>query len=142
MARYRATVPSARSADATFAYLADFSSVREWDPSVARAERLDAGELGLGSRFRIVTRFVGREVELVYEIADYDPSARRVVLRGENATTLSVDTIAVGDDAAVTYDADLQLKGPGKVLDPVLALLFGRLGDRARDGLRVRLAAA
>lgn len=140
MARYQATVPSARPADDTFAYLADFSSVQEWDPGIARAERLDDGALGVGSSFKVVSRFLGRDVELTYEILEYDATGRRVVLKGTNATTVSVDEIVVGDDAQVHYDADLQLKGPGKLFDPVLGLLFKRLGDQAADGLRRTLA--
>lgn len=142
MARYRTTVPSDRTPDATFAYLADFSSTAEWDPGIDRAERLDAGPVTVGSRFRVVARFLGRDVELVYTVTEHDAAARRIVLRGENTTTVSVDEIVVGDDASVTYDADLTLKGPGKLFDPVLGLLFGRVGDRAADGLRATLAAA
>lgn len=141
MARYRATVSSARSADRTFAYLADFSTTQEWDPGIARAERLDGGALGVGSRFEVVSRVLGRDVVLTYEITAYDPTARRVVLRGTNATTVSVDEIVVGADASVTYDADLTLKGPGRLLDPLLSLVFGRIGDRAAAGLREVLAA-
>jgi hypothetical protein len=140
MARYTATVPSSRPANATFAYLADFSTTAEWDPGIARTSRLDDGPVGVGSRFLVVSRFLGRDVELTYEITEHDPGARRVVLRGENATTVSVDEIVVGEDARVTYDADLRLKGPGRLFDPVLGLLFGRLGDRAADGLRRTLS--
>lgn len=142
MARYRATVPSARPADATFDYLADFSSTAEWDPGIDHAERLDDGPVDVGSRFRVVARFLGRDVELTYTVTEHDPAGRRIVLRGENATTVSVDEIVVGDDASVTYDADLTLKGPGKLFDPVLGLVFGRVGDRAAAGLRETLATA
>ena len=40
MARYTATIPSTRSAADTFAYMADFTTVAEWDPSAQRATRL------------------------------------------------------------------------------------------------------
>ena len=47
-----------------------------------------------------------------------------------------------GAGASVTYDADLQLRGALRVLDPLLGLAFKRLGDRARDGLRRELGEA
>lgn len=140
MARYTTTVPSARTPQEAFAYMADFANVAEWDPSVRRAERLDPGPLTRGARFAVTVGFLGRDSSLTYELTEYDPSARRAVLRGGNATTVSVDTITVDDDAAVTYDADLQLRGPLRLLDPLLGLAFGRLGDRAAAGLRDVLA--
>ena len=39
----------------------------------------------------------------------------------------------------VTYDADLALKGPLRIADPLLGLAFDRVGDRALEGLRERL---
>jgi hypothetical protein len=36
----------------------------------------------------------------------------------------------------VRYDADLRLKGPLRLADPLLRVAFSRIGDRARDGLR------
>ena len=136
MARYSATIPSNRTPAEAFAYMADFANVREWDPSVRRAERLDDGPLAQGSRFEVDVGFLGREVELTYELTEYDPAARRAVLQASNATTVSVDTITVADDASVTYDARLQLRGPLGLLDPLLGLAFKRLGDNAADGLR------
>jgi carbon monoxide dehydrogenase subunit G len=42
----------------------------------------------------------------------------------------------------VTYEADLRLAGPlGRVVDPVLGLVFRRIGDRAAAGLRATLGA-
>ena len=43
---------------------------------------------------------------------------------------------ASGDGSLVTYDADLQLRGVLRIGDPLLALGFGRIGDRAAAGLR------
>ena len=70
-------------------------------------------------------------------ITEFEPG-HRVVLRGENSTVLSVDVITVdasGDGAVLTYDADLTLKGPLRLLDPLLGLAFGRIADRALAGL-------
>jgi len=44
--------------------------------------------------------------------------------------------VADGTGCVVTYDADLSLKGALKVANPVLGLMFGRIGDRAAGGLR------
>jgi len=143
MARYRTSVGTPRPRAEVFAYLSDFSTTREWDPGVVEAERLDDGPVGLGSRFRVVARFLGREAELTYVVVDIRPG-ELVTLRGENATVVSLDTMRFEDGwtggTIVEYDADLALKGPLRVLDPLLALAFRRVGDRALAGLRTALA--
>lgn len=138
MARYRTTIVSTLAPETAFAELSDFSSAERWDPGVVEARRLDEGALGVGSRFRVVARFAGRNVPLEYVIATFDPP-RTVALRADSATVVSLDTITFEPDplgTAVTYDADLRLKGPLRIFEPLLALAFGRIGDRARDGLR------
>ncbi len=140
MARYVETIESPRSASAAFDYLADFSSVAEWDPSAVRAQMLGA-EPGEGTEFRVVVRFAGREIELVYRTTAFERPSR-IVLRAESPTVVSEDTITVrprGDGCAVTYDAVLRPKGLMKLADPLLGLLFKRLGDSAAAGLRREL---
>jgi len=140
MARYVSTVNSTRGVEETFDYLADFSSVREWDPSVVRAELLDPAP-GLGARFAVTVRFAGRETELTYRTTEFE-RPRRVVLVAESSTVTSEDTITfepAGAGSAVTYDANLRLRGPLKLADPVLGLLFKKLGDDAAAGLRREL---
>ena len=142
MARYRASVDIPQSREEAFAYLSDFSTTREWDPGVVEAERLDGQPVGEGTEFRLVARFLGRMNELTYRIVEYDPP-HAVTLLGENATVVSRDRITFESSAAgtrVTYDADLALKGVLRMADPLLALAFNRVGDRALGGLRRTLA--
>ncbi len=145
MARYRTTIESSLPPDAAFAELADFSSAERWDPGVVSATRTDSGELGVGSTFHLVTRFAGREVPLDYEVVGFDRD-RQVTLRAENATIVSLDTITFepsgAGETSVTYDADLRLKGPLRLFDPLLGMVFRRIGDHARDGLRRALRPA
>ena len=145
MAHYVATVESPRPIEEVFAYLSDFSTTQEWDPGVARASRLGDEPLGVGSRFEVIADFMGRETPRTYEITAFS-APHSVTLRGENATVVSLDTItfapAEGGGTSITYDADLVLKGPLRLADPLLKLIFGRIGDRAVDGLREHVGAA
>ena len=145
MARYTATLETPRKRRDVAAYLSDFSTTQEWDPGVVEAQRLDHGPVGLGSRFRVVARFLGRRAELTYEIVRHDPD-ELVTLRGENATVVSLDTMRFSDTpeagTRVSYEADLTLKGPLRALDPLLGLAFNRVGDRAAAGLRAELTSA
>ncbi len=146
MARYVTTVKTAWDPETAYAYLAEFSNVAEWDPGVKEASSLSADPLAAGARFEVtVSGFAGREIPLTYETTEADPP-KRVVLRAENSTLISLDTLTFEPTAdggtEVTYDADLTLKGALRILDPALKLVFGRIGDAASDGLAKRLAGA
>ena len=138
MARYQASIETRWTPEETFAYLSDFSTSAEWDPGVVEAERVDTGQVGEGTEFRLVAQFLGRETPLSYRIAEYRPPSV-VTFRGENATVVSLDRItleAIASGTRVSYDADLRLKGPIRLADPLLALAFDRVGNRALAGLR------
>ncbi|HUO69869.1 MAG TPA: SRPBCC family protein [Solirubrobacteraceae bacterium] len=142
MARYRATIDTPREREDVFAYISDFSSTQEWDPGVVEAERLNEAAVGEGTEFRLVAEFLGRKTALTYRIVEYDPP-RAVTFRGENATVISNDRITfapLGEGTRITYDAELLLKGPLRLADPLLGLAFNRVGDRALAGLKHKLA--
>ena len=138
MAHYTASINTPRPPAETFAYLSDFSTTEEWDPGVVTAERLGDAPIGKGTEFRVVADFLGRKAALTYRIVQFEPGSA-VTLRGENATVVSLDRITCEPSdggTRVTYDADLALKGPLRIADPLLGLAFDRVGDRALDGLR------
>ena len=73
MPRYRVNIDSPKPPSETFAYLAAFDNIRDWDPSVVSARRLDEGAVRLGSRFEVVVRVGRRELPLRYEIVRFEP---------------------------------------------------------------------
>ncbi|MGZ4303801.1 MAG: SRPBCC family protein [Solirubrobacteraceae bacterium] len=138
MARYRASIETLWTPEQAFAYLSDFSTSSEWDPGVVEAARVGAGAVGAGTEFRLVAEFLGRKTAITYRIVEYDPP-NAVTFVGENSTAVSHDRITfqtIPTGTRVTYDAALELKGLLRVADPLLALAFNRVGDRARAGLR------
>lgn len=94
---------------------------------------------GVGSAYDVAVGGVGRDLTLRYEIVCLD-SPERVEVRAESGTLLSVDVMTVepagGGGCVVTYDADLSLKGVSGLGNPILRIVFGRIGDRAAAGLR------
>ena len=138
MARYRTMINSNLAADAAFSYMADFANASEWDPSVDVARRVDTGPVGQGSTFELEVMFAKRRVALTYEITTFD-EPRKVVLSAHNSLFRSVDTITVSPapgGSLVEYDAWLDGSGAFKLFNPVLAMVFRRVGDHARDGLQ------
>ncbi|MEX2420957.1 MAG: SRPBCC family protein, partial [Actinomycetota bacterium] len=80
-------------------------------------------------------------VPLRYEITAYD-RPRRVVLstvglthRGEDDVTFA----AVDGGTRVTWDAHFELRGPGRLLDPLLAVGFRKVCSEALRGLEAAL---
>lgn len=124
-------VPTRWSADEVFGYLLDFSSAEEWDSGTVRCERL-SGDGGVGTRYRNVSRFLGRETELEYTTEHVDVARRTFTVAGENRTVTSTDTVAVitvADGSVVDYRAELDFSGPARFVAPLLAPFLKKLGD-------------
>ncbi len=133
------TVTTTTAPDRVHAYLADFSTAAEWDSGTQSCERI-SGDGGVGTRYRNVSTFAGRSVELTYTLTELTPT--RIVLVGRNATTTSTDTIDVsprGSGSTIDYRAEFTFSGPARFLQPLLKPLFGRLGDKTAQTLTTAL---
>lgn len=137
MARYQAEVQSRWPAAETFAYLATFSNAVDWDPGVLASEQLDPGPVAVGTRFCLVVSFAGRRMPLTYRVTGYQPG-REVMLAAISGLLRVTDTIVVTGGAggsAVSYQAEVRLRGPLRVLDPLLRPRFSAVAERAAAGL-------
>ena len=88
------------------------------------------------------------QAKFIPEVTGITPEIERpahVALRGESDSVVSLDTMSFrklpDGGTEVTYDADLQLKGARRLLDPVLGLSFRRLCERARARMEEVLGA-
>ncbi|MGH0036607.1 MAG: SRPBCC family protein [Myxococcota bacterium] len=143
MARYVDAIDLPIAIEDAFDYLADFSRTAEWDPGVVSGERLTPGPVGPGSRFRVVVAFLGRRLPMEYEITEFDPPSRLVLVGGDE-TLRSIDElgfVARPGGCRVTYEARLELAGLRRLADPLLHALFQHIGRAAVRGLKERLAA-
>lgn len=137
MAKYETTVHSELPAERAFALMADFANAEHWDPATLESRQLNDIPVGLGARFELQMKIFGRENDIEYEIVEFE-SPIRVVLRGENSGSVSVDTITVepdGEGSAVTYRADVTMKGGFKLVGPLFGPVFKKMGDEARDAM-------
>lgn len=142
MPKYSTTIDVSADAQKTFSLLADFANAPHWDPATISARRVDDdGPIGVGSRFELQMRIMGRENAIEYEITDFEPP-RRVVLRGENSGSVAIDEITVEPHeggSRVTYEADVSMKGLFKAFAPAFVPVFKKMGDSARDEMQVWL---
>ena len=133
-----------RSPAESFAYVADFTTVAEWDPGIHASRRV-SGDGGVGTTYDVQAEFRGKTVPFTYTVTSFEQD-RRVVLDGVGEKATSLDTIEfepVGDGGArITYTADIRLKGVLRVAEPFLGRTFRKLAHDALDGLADRLGRA
>ncbi len=121
--------------------MTNFAHAEKWDPGVTAARRVESGEIGLDSQFDLTVPSAGRVMTLRYRVTDFEPS-RRVTFTATTPRLRSVDTLTFTQRPAgceMTYDADLRFTGVAALANPLLALAFRRIGNRARDSLRALL---
>ena len=146
MARYVTTVRTQQAAEEAFAYMADLRNFAEWDPGVSKVVQVTGDGAGAGTEFDVTAS----GATLRYVTTTYDPqnsssggAGGELVVVGTSRMFTSTDKVSViseGDSTMVRYEAVLELNGVLRVVDPLLGLAFGRIGDRAAAGLRRVLA--
>jgi len=137
MARYIVHVRTERSPQQAFEYMADMENFAAWDPGVIDVTQAGGDGAGLGAAYDVAVRGIARPLVLRYNTIEYD-APHSVVVQADSRLLTSLDRISIepdGDGSIVTYDAELTLNGLLALADPILKLLFGRIGDRAAEGL-------
>ena len=142
MAKYTVSVESSKSVEEAFAYMADLRNFAKWDPGVLTVTQVAGDGAGLGSSFDVAVKSVGGGTVLRYETLEYDePGNLLVEARNSKFTSIDRITVVAKDEGSiVTYAAELLLNGCLSPLNPLLGLVFNRIGDRAAAGLRRVLA--
>ena len=132
------TVTSQVSMSTAFSFLADFANTEQWDPGTMRTVRV-SGDGGVGTTYANTSRFLGRDTELTYVVTSYEPDVR-IVLRGENKTVVAHDTMTfspTGDGGtSVRYEAEFLMKGWSRLIAPLLAPAFARLGKNGAKQMK------
>ncbi len=138
MAIFRERIETSLPVDDAFAFVADFGNSAQWDPGVASAERLDAGPLGVGARYRLGIRMGSRVAPMDYEVIVFEP-LRRVVLAGTGSGVEAEDEIvfeATPTGTRIDYTADIRLRGLMRLATPFAAGALARIARDARDGMQ------
>jgi hypothetical protein len=123
--------------------MADMRKFPQWDPGVHAVTQVVGDGPGLSAAYDVEVRTGPVPMVLRYEVVEWE-APRRVLLVATTPLLRSVDEIRVTPKgkagAVVTYDARLDLRGPLALANPLLALAFRVIGDRAAAGLRRALA--
>ncbi|GLW90096.1 SRPBCC family protein [Actinokineospora globicatena] len=127
--------------EAVVDYLKDFARTEEWDPGTVSCRRVDEGPIRVGSTWHNVSKFLGSETELTYQLTVSEP--RRLQFVGKNDTATSTDDIRVGPgerpgETQLVYHAHIEFHGAAKLATPVAKIALEKLGNDTEKNL-VRL---
>ena len=143
MTRLREELEVERPIEDVFDLVGDFANTKDWDPGVEESEKITDGPIGVGTRYRVVAVFGGRRLPIEYRVTGWDPP-RRVTLEGLGSTFRGIDAIGFEPTSSggtrITYEADLRLRGPLRLVEPLMRRRFEQTGADAILGMRRALA--
>lgn len=128
--------------DEVVRYLRDFARAEQWDPGTISCTQIGDGPVRLGTRWRNVSEFRGRQTELEYELVRDEPG--RLTFTGRNKTVTSTDDLIFADSDAntvVAYHANFRWHGLIKLVAPFVKGAIEDLGDPTVAQLKATLEA-
>lgn len=72
MGAFELSIVLNRPGEEVFAFLANLENEVKWRREWVDAKKTSEGLHGVGARFRLVSEFLGRRIETVYEIIQYE----------------------------------------------------------------------
>jgi hypothetical protein len=126
--------------DQVHGYLADFTTVNEWDPRASSARRLH-GTGGEGTMYECEVSFARRTVPMRYTVTRLVPG-ELIEWVGESSWVRAHDVIRVrsgNGSTQVEYTTRYRYRHASWLMDRLLRRAVSRLCDDARDGLQTIL---
>jgi hypothetical protein len=144
MARIDGEIVIGRPVDVVFDYVADQSNEPQYNPQMVRAEKLTAGPVGKGTRFRSAVAARGRTVEMLIECTDYERprlfATTTTMAQADISYTLRFEPAATG--TRMRWSGRVRPKGATRLAGPLITWLGKRQEQRIWAGLKRRLEAA
>lgn len=139
--RYKKTFSVGHNAKSALHYIADFTTLTEWEPSVQSVVQTQGQGPGVDAVYDITMRFMRQTSQMRYTCTEY--SSRHAVLLGEGDGFSAYDRIevqATQNGSEVSYLTDIKLlTSKGRLLAPFISLIFGFNVRHAVKNLRLRL---
>ena len=125
--------------DDVFAFVGDFANTQDWDPGVAEARMSTDPPIGVGTRYELTVLFNSKRLPMTYEVTRWDPP-NLVELKGDGKQTTAVDEIRFSATPSggtrIDYRADIRLRWPLRIVEPVMRSKFAEVGAKAIEGMR------
>ncbi|MET3806245.1 carbon monoxide dehydrogenase subunit G [Nakamurella sp. UYEF19] len=134
MVSVRRTFTVSKPIETVVDYLSDFANASSWDPGTKTCTPLQKGPVAVGSTWRNVSVFRGKEQELTYKLVTREPG--HLVFEGTNKTVTSTDDMtftSVAGGTSVNYLANIEFHGLIKLFGWVAKGEFEKLGDKVEE---------
>jgi uncharacterized protein YndB with AHSA1/START domain len=122
MAKIEGEIVIARPVDVVFDYVADQSHEPQYNPHMVRAEKITAGPVGKGTRFRSAVASVGRTAEMLIECTGYDRprllESTTTMPQADISYTLRFEPAAAG--TRMRWSGQVRPKGAFRLLGPAI----------------------
>jgi hypothetical protein len=127
-----------RSAESAFDFIGDFRHASLWDPRTQSVRKLTDGPIARGTRFMLRARLLGPfGLDFPYEIVEYE-RPRVLVFAGRTACFEYRERVTFAQDgagASIEWAAAMELRSLLAFGNPILSLLYQRIGDDATGGI-------
>ena len=125
MAHITGEVTIAAPVSEVFDMVADERNEPRYNPRIVRAEKVTEGPVGRGARFIAEPKSMGAKGEMTLEVLEYDrPHRLHNVVRSSYMQVDGTLTFQEVDGGTrLTWDWNMGLVGPMRVLSPVLAVI-------------------
>jgi Polyketide cyclase / dehydrase and lipid transport len=144
MARIEGEIIIERPVDVVFDYVADQSNEPQYNPQMVRAEKITAGPVGKGTRFRSAVASMGRTAEMLIECTGYDRPAMlastTTMQQADISYTLRFEPAGAG--TRMRWWGQVQPRGAYKLLGPLITWMGIRQEQRIWASLKTHLEAA
>lgn len=133
-----------RTPEQAFDFIGDFRHASLWDPRTRSVRKITEGPIGRGTRFSLTAALLGISFELPYEISEYE---RPVELLFTGRTRFfeyreRVSFSSEGEGTRIEWSAEMRLRSLLSLGNPVLSLVYQRIGDDATGGIAAALERA
>jgi hypothetical protein len=127
-----------RSPAAAFDFISDFRHASLWDPRTESVRKLTEGPIARGTKFRLRARLLGPlGMDFPYEIVEYE-RPRVLVFAGSTEYFDYRERVTFAPDgtgSTIEWDAAMDLRSLLALGNPILSLLYQRIGDDATSGI-------
>ncbi len=130
-----------RTVEDCFNYVADFSTLEEWDHTVTASKKVSNGSIGLGTNFEVWLKMGLSKVYMKYEIMEFEYPFK-IVLKGKAKTFTAIDTVTFKEErkfSKIDWNATVTFEGTLSKLVSNFETRIIQNGKKTIEGLRLAL---
>lgn len=120
-----------RPIDQVFAFVANPDNNPNWQPEVIEHRKLTDGPMDVGTKFRHVSKFMGRRIEVNGRVTEFEPNLK-IAFEVESGTllyTIDYQMESVRSATRFTYASLAEINGLLRLAQPLMVIAAKRVID-------------